>query len=211
MLFRSVAAVAGPVLRAQTADRSDARPDAAGDAVSGSAETSGDAAERTVAPSDREGATLDVGNQQGLEEKRKAEAKAREAKRLADKKAEEKRLAEQRKRELERADEQKAEVTASDTSSIGKSLLMIDHGNLAHQRIPGITVQQEEPGLDIVKISDESVSEEEKSPSKGGVFGAHTDTIAKWGLLVFVFVIFLIYKARSKRTRRKVVRTITKR
>ncbi len=170
------------------------------------ADTSPDGA---VTPVERDGTTLDVGNEKGLEEKRKAEAKARQARRLAEKKAEERRAAEQKKQEPERTEQK--QVEGGDASKVGDALLLVDHESIKYNRIPGITIKAEEPGLDIVKIPDDSVTDNEKKKPKGGIFGSHTDTIAKWGLLIFVFVVFIIYKTRSKSTRRKVVRTITKR
>lgn len=214
MLILAVLLAAVSALNAQTADGSDPGDTAVTEEKTGGKEDPpADSTGDDVAPADSEGTTLDIGNDRGLEEKRKAEARAREARRLAEKKAEEKRAAEQRKRDLARKDEEekKNEGAAEDTAAFGDSLLMIDHDSIIPLRIPGITVPAEEPGLDIVKIPGEDIEGEEETSSKGGIFGAHTDTIAKWGLLLFVFIIFLIYRTRAKRTRRKVVRTITKR
>lgn len=213
MLILAVLLVAVSALNAQTADGSDPGDTAVTEEKTGGKEDPpADSTGGDVAPADSEGTTLDGGSDRSLEEKRKAEARAREARRLAEKKAEEKRAAEQRKRDLARKEEEKKnEGAAEDTAAVGDSLLMIDHDSIIPLRIPGITVPAEEPGLDIVKIPGEDIEGGEETPSKGGIFGAHTDTIAKWGLLLFVFIIFLIYRTRAKRTRRKVVRTITKR
>jgi hypothetical protein len=213
LLVLAVFLSAAFVTSAQTADGGDTGgTDVTEDSSTGKADTPANSSGDAVAPSDTEGTTLDIGNDSGLEEKRKAEARAREARRLAEKKAEEKRAAELRKRELARKEEEKKdEAAAEDTEAVGDSLLMIDHDAIIPLRIPGITLPAEETGLDIVKIPGEEVDEDEKASSKGGIFGPHTDTIAKWGLLLFVFVIFLVYRTRAKRTRRKVVRTITKR
>ncbi len=88
---------------------------------------------------------------------------------------------------------------------------MIDHEGIKYNRIPDITIKAEEPGQDLVRIPDDKITEKEKEKPKDGIFGAKTDTIARWGLLIFLFVIFIIYKARAKKTRRKGSRIITKR
>ncbi len=212
LLILAVLLAAVSAMNAQNADGGEAGGTGVTEGSTGSGEEPADSAGDTVAPSDSEGTTLDIGNDRGLEEKRKAEARAREARRVAEKKAEEKRAAEQRKRELAKKEEEKKdEGAAEDTAAVGDSLLMIEHDSIIPLRFPGITPPAEETGLDIVKIPGDEVEDDEKDSSKGGIFGPHTDTIAKWGLLLFVFVIFLVYRTRAKRTRRKVVRTITKR
>lgn len=138
---------------------------------------------------------------------KKAAAKKKEAKKQPDKKPEEK------KKEAVRKEEPKEDVPeGSIDRESGDSLLMIDHEGIKYNRIPDITIKAEEPGQDLVRIPDDKITAKEKEkPKGGGIFGAKTDTIARWGLLIFLFVIFIIYKARAKKSRRKGSRIITKR
>ncbi len=137
---------------------------------------------------------------------KKAAAKKKEVKKQPDKKQEEK------KKEAVKNEDRKEEIPEEhlDRES-GDSLLMIDHEGIKYNRIPDITIKAEEPGQDLVRIPDDKITEKEKEKPKDGIFGAKTDTIARWGLLIFLFVIFIIYKARAKKTRRKGSRIITKR
>jgi hypothetical protein len=151
--------------------------------------------------------SLDKGNDKGTsaEEtkknaKKKIDRKKKEVKKQPEKKAEE-------KKETEKKEETRGDI---DRES-GDKLLLIDHENIKYDRIPGITIKTEEPGQDLVKISDDKITGKKKDQPKSGLFGSKTGTIARWGLLIFLFIIFIIYKTRVKKSRKKVVRTITKR
>jgi hypothetical protein len=133
------------------------------------------------------------------EARKKAEKKKKEAKKPAEKK------------EAPKA-EQVKEDTGVDRES-GDSLLLIDIENIKYNRIPGITIKKEDPGQDLVKVPDDKISGASKAEKKvGGIFGKKTSTIAGWGIVIFIFIIFAIYsKTRSRKTKRSTVRTITKR
>jgi hypothetical protein len=156
-----------------------------------------------------EATTLDSDGEEGTktdaakkEVKKKAERKKKEARKQTEKKAEEK------KKETEQVEE----TSEGDVDrESGDNLLLIDHERIRYNRIPGITISKEEPGQDIVKIPDDKIFENKKEKPKGGLFGSRSDTIARWGLLILILAIFVIYKTRTKKSRKKVVRTITKR
>jgi hypothetical protein len=165
-------------------------------------------ARKDVNPSGSEDASaVDTGNKRNAPEgakketKKKADRKKKEAKKQPEKKTEEK--------HEEAVKEETAEADIDRES--GDNLLMIDHEKIKYDRIPGITLKKEESGQDLVKIPDDKILEKGKEKPSGGLFGPKTNTIARWGLLLLLFVIFIIYKTRTKKSRKKVVRTITKR
>jgi len=93
-------------------------------------------------------------------------------------------------------------------------LLLIDNEGIRNGRIPGITLKTEKsPDNAIVKIPEDKIARktEDKKKKNRGLFGASTETIAKVGLLLFILIVLIIYKTRTKKTKRKVVRTIHKR
>jgi hypothetical protein len=159
--------------------------------------------ERDTRPADKEQApSPDRGDEKGTaaeeikkEAKNKIERKKKEVKKQPDRKETEK----------------KEEIREDIDRSSADGLLLIDHENMQNDRIPGITVKTEEPGQELVKIPDDKIAGKKKEQEKGGLFGSKTGTIARWGLLIFLFIIFIIYKTRAKKSRKKVVRTITKR
>lgn len=126
---------------------------------------------------------------------------------------------ERRKQEARREPEKKSEPAADSSEEEGRDsgddgLLMIDHEMIRYNRIPGITIKKEEPDEDLVKVPDEKISEDVQEQEKSeGIFGKKTKTIAGWGIVIFIFILFAIYsRTRSKKkTRRSTVRTITKR
>ncbi|MBN1495741.1 MAG: hypothetical protein JXA07_03170 [Spirochaetes bacterium] len=126
---------------------------------------------------------------------------------------------ERRKQEVRREPEKKSEPVADSSAEEGRDngddgLLMIDHEMIQYNRIPGITIKKDEPDEDLVKVPDEKISEDVKEQDKSeGIFGKKTRTIAGWGIVIFIFILFAIYsRTRSKKKmRRSTVRTITKR
>jgi hypothetical protein len=145
------------------------------------------------------------------EARKKAERKKKEVKKQAEKKPEKK--PEDKKKEIAKKEDQKKEDIPEESIDLesGDSLLLIDHEGIKYNRIPDITIKKEEPGQDLVRIPDDKISGKEKKKPEGGIFGPKTDTIARWGLLVFLFLIFIIYKTRAKKSRKKGSRIITKR
>ncbi|MBN2159713.1 MAG: hypothetical protein JW807_09980 [Spirochaetes bacterium] len=125
-------------------------------------------------------------------------------------KVERRKKVEERKQEPVRQEE--AANEKADRES-GDNLLFVDHERLRYNRIPGITISEEEPAEEIVRIPDDAISGESKEKEEsGGIFGKRTRTIAGWGIVVLIFIIFVIYsKTRSRHSKRRVVRTITKR
>ncbi|OHD70262.1 MAG: hypothetical protein A2W19_07175 [Spirochaetes bacterium RBG_16_49_21] len=92
-------------------------------------------------------------------------------------------------------------------------LLLVDHQSMRYGRIPGITIKKEDsPDNAIVKIPEDKITGKTKDKKpKGGLFGSSTDTVAKVGLLIFIIIVLIIYKTRTKKSKRRVVRTLPKR
>ncbi len=168
------------------------------------------AADKEAKNPGKEGAAAD---NKAADDMKKAAAKKAAAKKKEVKKQPEKKQEEKKKEAVNKVEKKEEIPEESLDRESGDSLLMIDHEGIKYNRIPDITVKAEEPGQDLVRIPDDKITDkEEKAKTKGGgIFGAKTDTIARWGLLIFLFVIFIIYKARAKKTRRKGSRIITKR
>ncbi len=166
---------------------------------------------REAKPSGRDGsAAVDKGTKTDTakkEAKKKAERKKKEVKKPAEKKPEE------NKNETAKKEERKIEEIPDENidRESGDSLLLIDHENVKYNRIPGITIKAEDPGQDLVRVPDDKITDKEKAKPEGGIFGKNTGTIARWGLLIFLFIIFIIYKTRVKKSRRKGSRIISKR
>jgi hypothetical protein len=124
--------------------------------------------------------------------------------------------AERKKKENKKKQQTKEESPATEEGGVRETpddLLLIDNENIKYNRIPGITVKTEDRSEDkLVKIPDEKIAgkTKEKKP-KDGLFGMKTDTVAKVGLLIVILIILIIYKTRSKKSKRKVVRTVPKR
>ncbi len=124
--------------------------------------------------------------------------------------------AERKKKENKKKQQIRDEIPSAEEADKRESsdgLLQIDDENLKYNRIPGITVKAEDRSEDkLVKIPDEKIpgKAKEKKP-QGGLFGLKTDTLAKVGLLIVILIILILYKARSKKSKRKVVRIVPKR
>jgi hypothetical protein len=162
-------------------------------------------ANRDARPADSEQApSLDRGDEDGTAAKEKS---------IITKKKVDRKKKEIKKQPEKKEIEIKEEAPAEADRSSGDNLLLIDHEKIKYDRIPGITLKKEEPGEDLVKIPDESIANKSKENKKSeGIFGNKTKTIAGWGIVVFIFILFAIYsKTRSKKRRRNTVRTITKR
>ncbi|HNW29123.1 MAG TPA: hypothetical protein PKN50_11645 [Spirochaetota bacterium] len=169
--------------------------------------------------SGKEGATaIDKGGSAGTksdeakrEARKKAERKKKEVKKQAEKKPEKKA---EEKKETVRKEELKEEIPEENLDrESGDSLLLIDHEGIKYNRIPDITIKAEEPGQDLVKIPDDKITDSSKEKQKSeGIFGKKTSAIAGWAIVIFIFLIFAIYsKTRTRRSRRKGSRIITKR
>jgi hypothetical protein len=160
-------------------------------------------ADREARPADKEQApSLDKGEERGTAEDRNIVTKKK---------------IDRKKKETKKQPEKEAEVIEETPAEAGRSggdsLILIDHEKIKHDRIPGITLKKEESVGELVKIPDESIADKSKEKKKsGGIFGNKTRTIAGWGIVVFIFILFAIYsKTRSRKKRRSTVRTITKR
>ena len=124
--------------------------------------------------------------------------------------------AERKKKENRKKQQIKDESAVVEEADIHEStddLLLIDNENVKYNRIPGISIKAEDRAEDtLVKIPDDTVPEKTKDKKpKGDLFGSKTDTIAKVGLLFFIIILLILYKTRSKKSKRKVVRTVSKR
>ncbi len=146
------------------------------------------------------------------EAKKKAERKKKEVKKQAEKKPEKK--PEEKKKETAKKDDQKEQIPEENLDrESGDSLLLIDHETIKYNRIPDITIKAEEPGEDLVRIPDDKITDKSNDKKKSeGIFGKKTSTVAGWAIVICIFIIFAIYsKTRTRRSRRKGSRIITKR
>lgn len=114
------------------------------------------------------------------------------------------------------ADEKQKEAPAEEAADdgIGENLLLIDHEKIKYDRIPGITIKADDQGEDsIVNIPDDKIGgENKKETESAGIFGKNTRAIAGWGIVILIFILFVIYsKTRSRKSKRRVVRTVPKR
>ena len=168
--------------------------------------------DKTETPADRD--AIPAGNEQAPSlDKGDEEGTAAKEKSIITKKKIDRKKKEIKKQPEKKETEIKEETPVEADRSGGDNLLLIDHEKIKYDRIPGITLKKEEPGEDLVKIPDESIADKSKENKKSeGIFGNKTRTIAGWGIVVFIFILFAIYsKTRSKKRRRNTVRTITKR
>ena len=111
-------------------------------------------------------------------------------------------------------EEKEAPVTEVADDGMGENLLLVNPEKIKYDRIPGITIKAEEKGEDsLVSIPDDKIGEEKKKEKESaGIFGKNTRAIAGWGIVVLIFVLFVIYsKTRSRKSKRRVVRTVSKR
>ena len=157
--------------------------------------------EKTVAPSEKQS----TAPREDTEAAKKKAAKLAEKKKKAAKKA--------APAEGEAAKEPAQEPAPDDGT--GENLLLVDHERIKYDRIPGITVKADEGGQEgIVNVPDDKISGEKKKKEKEGegIFGKNTRAIAGWGIVVLIFLLFVIYsKTRSRKSKRRVVRTVPKR
>jgi hypothetical protein len=142
------------------------------------------------------------------EARKKAERKKKEVKKQAEKKPEDK------KKETAKKEDQKEQIPEESLDrESGDSLLLIDHEAIKYNRIPDITIKKEESGQDLVRIPDDKITDKSTDTKKReGIFGKKTSTVAGWAIVICIFIIFAIYsKTRTRRSRRKGSRIITKR
>jgi hypothetical protein len=159
------------------------------------------ASEKAVAPSDRDGSTAPAGD---------TDAAKKKAARQAGKKKKTERKTAPAEGEAPKETEQE---TAPDDGT-GENLLLVDHERIKYDRIPGITIKAEDSGQEsIVNVPDDKISGQEKKKKEGeGIFGKNTRAIAGWGIVILIFILFVIYsKTRSRKSKRRVVRTVPKR
>ena len=160
------------------------------------AEKTDDPVRREVTPSGERNASA----VESAAKKSETEGTIKETKKKAERKKKETRKQPEKKTEEKKGEPVPEEAAQADIDrESGDSLLMIDHERIKYNRIPGITVKKEEPGEELVKVSDDKISGESKVEKKSdGIFGKKTKTIAGWGIVVFIFILFAIYsKTRS--------------
>jgi len=91
----------------------------------------------------------------------------------------------------------------------GHGLLITDEGDETIRRIPGVTIEKKQPAAEnIVKIPSETV-EVNTPPDEDGLFGmsrSRTVTVAKVFFVVFLFLMFILYRAKTRGSRKRVVR-----
>jgi hypothetical protein len=156
----------------------------------------GAAAEKNVAPLDNPDGSADTAKKKAV---RAAEKKKKTARKPAP-------------AEGEAPTEPELETAPDDGT--GENLLLVDHEKIKYDRIPGITIKADNDGQEsIVNIPDDKISGEEKKKKESeGIFGKNTRAIAGWGIVILIFILFVIYsKTRSRKSKRRVVRTVPKR
>ena len=183
-----------------------------------------DATEAVKTDPSKKGETANRENMDPLGEKSKADiAKKEKAKKAEQKKKEARKKAEVRKKEAPESEEKRKEesnkedTAAEEPDTAGKDrLLFIDHEKIKYNRIPGITVKADAdaPEEAIVRIPDSKISgqSKKKASEDDSLFARKRGAIAGWGIVIFIFIVFVIYsKTRGKKSRRRVVRTVPKR
>ena len=99
------------------------------------------------------------------------------------------------------------------------ALLSIEDGNFRYSRIPGIKLKQpsSETGGEIVHVPSETEnisSDQNSSKEKGngllGMSKSTTDIVVKVALLLLIFLVFILYRIRSGRSNRRVLRSFRK-
>ncbi len=139
--------------------------------------------------------------------RRQEELRRRQLEETKRKQEEQKKLVEQKK--IEESKKAEAEKKDTDPNALG-GLLLIDNDDVRSARVPGITIK---PAKTEVEIDQSETDTKDKKDDKGGLLGFARDravTIAKWSLVALAFLIFVIYRARSRRRGKRVVRTIHK-
>jgi hypothetical protein len=158
-----------------------------------------DGASSDATPSGREGTVApDRGDATATKTEKQADRKKKTARKPA--------AAEEKQKEAP------AEEAADD--GIGENLLLVDHEKIKYDRIPGITIKADDQGDDsIVNIPEDKIGgENKKEKESAGIFGKNTRAIAGWGIVILIFILFVIYsKTRSRKSKRRVVRTVPKR
>ncbi len=96
----------------------------------------------------------------------------------------------------------------------GKGMLVVDEGDEALRRIPGIVITKRR-GIEeesIVSIPGDAPQKDAEQDHEGlmGMSGNTTKTAAKIAIVALIFIIFILYRARSGRSSRRVVRTYPK-
>jgi hypothetical protein len=146
----------------------------------------------------------------------KAEVPAAEKVRPADTAKQEKKETRQaRKKEEKRPTDKtaaKEETAAAPFNS--KGLLLVDEGDESLRRIPDIVIQKRRVAAEdsIVRIPGDA-QQKSSEPEHRGFMGMSDDTAktaAKVSIVVLIFVIYLLYRMRSKGSRRRVMRTFPK-
>lgn len=95
-------------------------------------------------------------------------------------------------------------------------LLTISDEEIRYNRIPGITIKSVKDKSDgFVSVGDEQkTGADGKKSDTGGLFGLgkeRTKSVAGWGLLILIFILFFVYmQTRARRQGKRVVRTIHK-
>lgn len=85
------------------------------------------------------------------------------------------------------------------------ALLRVDEGNFKYTRIPEIAINDTKPSYAAVETRSEEISPDDKKPDEGGFLGMKKETadvVAKGGILLLILVIFILYKSRTKGTRK---------
>ena len=136
--------------------------------------------------------------------------------RIESKKVGSKALSKKDKIEVLQKDKKKANPVIESVKP-GVGLLMIKDGDYKYKRIPEIELDKKEvEEEEIVEISDSEkavIKTEKKESDEKGLFGLSkktADIIAKGSLVVLILLIFVLYKFRSKKTDRRVLRSLPK-
>ncbi len=102
-------------------------------------------------------------------------------------------------------------------SAIDRGLLEIVEGDFKYRRIPEIKISEKvvatEERRETKEIEEKESKDTRDEPEKKGLFGlsrSTTDLVAKGILILIIVVIFILYRARSKDKRSKVLRRFPK-
>lgn len=101
--------------------------------------------------------------------------------------------------------------------AIDRGLLEIVEGDFKYRRIPEIKISERvvatEERRETKEVEEKELKDTKDEPEKKGLFGLSrgtTDLVAKGILILIVIVIFILYRARSKDKRSKVLRRFPK-
>lgn len=101
--------------------------------------------------------------------------------------------------------------------AIDRGLLEIVEGDFKYRRIPEIKISEKvvavEEKREIKEIEEKESKDTRDEPEKKGLFGlsrSTTDLVAKGILILIIVIIFILYRARSKDKRSKVLRRFPK-